>query len=86
MENQKNSKKLQNLTENYIFNSKYTATRTIIFSAGHYIIDITLGYYITGARIELLAISSLLSPICNAIWYYILDKFFFSNLIKAKKD
>lgn len=83
MANAKIIKKLHNLTGSYVFNSKYTAIRTFIFSVGHYIIDISLGYFITGAKIELLAISSLLSPICNAIWYYILDKFFFSKLIKS---
>jgi len=64
--------------------NKFTIIRTCIFTIGHYCIDITTAYFVTGAKIELLAISSLISPIINAGWYYAIDKYFFSKFCLFK--
>jgi len=56
-----------------------------VFTGGHFIIDITTNYVITGAPLELIAISAMLSPLLNAIWYFILDKYVFSKIYTKYK-
>lgn len=62
---------------------QYPLFRTIVFTIGHFFIDITTGYIITGAPIHLIAVSAFLSPVINAVWYYVLDRFFFSRILKS---
>jgi uncharacterized membrane protein len=61
---------------------KYSILRTIIFTTGHFCIDISTNYIITGAPLALVAISAGISPILNACWYYILDRLFFAKVLK----
>ena len=58
--------------------TKSTILRTLIFTGGHYIIDTSVTHFVTGAPWHLALTSSILGPILNAIWYFVLDKFFFS--------
>ncbi len=58
--------------------------RSFIFTVGHFFIDLTTSYYITGAKIELIALSSVVSPLLNGVWYYILDRFLFKKIIFFK--
>lgn len=58
--------------------TKSTILRTLIFTSGHYLIDTSVTHFVTGAPWHLALTSSILGPILNAIWYFILDKFFFS--------
>ena len=73
--------------ENVVASHKYSVLRTCIFTAGHYTIDVSCTVLITGAPLHLAMTSSIVGPIINAIWYYILDRVFFSYLIpKWKKE
>lgn len=58
--------------------------RSVVFTLGHFLIDLTVSYVITGAKIELIAISSILSPMINGFWYYFLDRFIFFRDQKRK--
>ena len=55
--------------------------RTLIFTLGHYCIDTSVTHFVTGAPWHLALTSSILGPILNAIWYFILDRLFFSYLL-----
>ena len=68
------------------FNHKETLFRTAIFTIGHYWIDVLTNHFITGAPLRLALVSSVVGPILNAIWYYILDRVFFSYIIKKIKQ
>jgi uncharacterized membrane protein len=63
-----------------------TILRTVIFTSGHYIIDTSVTHFITGAPWHLAFTSSIIGPILNAVWYFILDRFFFSYLVKKIKS
>ncbi len=66
-------------------NHKDTILRTIIFTLGHYWIDVLSNHFITGAPIKLAMVSSVAGPILNSIWYYVLDRLFFSYFAKKNK-
>lgn len=65
--------------------SKGSIARTVIFSLGHFCIDITTNYLITGAPIQLIAISAMLSPLLNSVWYFLLDKYLLKTIVKGLK-
>ena len=58
-----------------------TILRTIIFTFGHYWIDTSVTHFVTGAPWHLALTSSILGPILNAVWYFTLDRLFFSYLL-----
>ena len=63
--------------------------RTIIFTLGHYCIDVLSQYFVAGTPIHLAMTACIVGPILNAFWYFILDRVFFSYLsrkIKNKKE
>lgn len=62
-----------------------TLLRTVIFTFGHYFIDTSVTHFVTGAPWHLAFTSSIIGPVLNAVWYFILDRFFFSFLIKKIK-
>lgn len=55
--------------------------RTVIFTFGHYWIDTSVTHFVTGAPWHLALTSSILGPILNAVWYFVLDRLFFSYLL-----
>ena len=52
--------------------------RTVVFTCGHYLIDTCCTHFIGGAEWHRAFASSIVGPILNAIWYFILDRVFFS--------
>ena len=60
--------------------------RTLIFTCGHYFIDASCTHFITGAEWHKAFAVGIVSPMLNAVWYYLLDRFFFGYLfLKCKK-
>ena len=49
---------------------------TIIYTIGHFFIAIACVYFITGASLELATADALIEPSINAIWFYLLHKFY----------
>ena len=55
--------------------------RTLIFTAGHYFIDTCCTHFIAGAEWRLAMASGMVSPLINAVWYFILDRVFFGYFV-----
>jgi uncharacterized membrane protein len=51
-----------------------TTLRTLIFTVGHFFIDFFVIATITGASIEQATMASLLAPVLNGFWYWVLDR------------
>ena len=66
--------------------NKFVYIRTAIFTTGHYIIDLSVTYFVTGAPLSLVTLSSIISPMINAVWYFVLDKILFSKAVKIVKN
>ena len=59
--------------------------RTIIFTLGHYWIDVLSQHFVADTPIHLAMTACIVGPIINAFWYFLLDRVFFSYLPKKLK-
>lgn len=55
-------------------NLSASALRTLIFTAGHFFIDFFTIMMITGSTVEAAAQASIVAPILNGVWYFLLDR------------
>jgi len=60
--------------------NKGTILRTIIYTAGHFIIAAACVMYFTGASFEAAITDAVIEPLINGVWYLILDKFWASKV------
>lgn len=51
-----------------------TTLRTLIFTAGHFVIDTVVIAWVTGAPIEVAGLAGLLAPLANGVWFWTLDR------------
>lgn len=51
-----------------------TTLRTAVFTVGHFFIDFFVISTVTGAGIGQATLASLLAPLLNGFWYWILDR------------
>lgn len=54
--------------------NKSTTLRTAIFTVGHFFIDFFVISIVTGAGIGQATLASLLAPLLNGFWYWLLDR------------
>lgn len=48
--------------------------RAAIFTCGHFVIDVFVISWITGAPIELAGLAALVGPIINGVWFWTFDR------------
>ena len=58
--------------------------RALIYTIGHICIAMICNIIITGASINLAVLDALIEPIINGLWYFTLDRIWFSRNIKNK--
>lgn len=51
-----------------------TTLRTLIFTTGHFFIDIVVISTVTGAPIGLAGLASIIGPIINGMWFWTIDR------------
>ena len=56
--------------------------RTIIYTIGHFIIAITVLMSIANVSFMIALTDAIVEPLANAIWYFVLDKFWTSKVMK----
>lgn len=56
-----------------IFNRSSSFYRSIIYTVGHICIATVCNVFITGAVVKLAITDALIEPLCNWVWYYVLD-------------
>ena len=69
--------------ENIIQNNKGSILRTIVYTLGHFIIAITVLMLVANVSFYLALTDAILEPLANAIWYFILDKWWASKSLKS---
>ena len=47
--------------------------RSVVYTLGHIAIATICNVFITGAVVELAITDALVEPLCNWVWYYVLD-------------
>ena len=64
-------------------NNKGSIARTIIYTIGHFLIAIIVLKSVANVSLEEAMTDAIVEPLANAIWYFVLDKFWASK-IKSK--
>jgi len=59
-----------------------SVSRAIVYTIGHIIIAMSCNIVITGALPELAVIDAIVEPCINGVWYYMLDKYWTSQMKK----
>ena len=63
-------------------NNKGSILRTIIYTIGHFAIAITDIMLVADVSFMIALTDAIVEPLANAIWYFILDKFWASKITK----
>ncbi len=65
--------------ENIYKNNKGSILRTIIYTIGHFAIAITVLMLVAEVTFLVALTDAIVEPLANAIWYFILDKWWTSK-------
>ena len=64
-------------------NNKGSLLRTLVYTIGHFIIAITVLMLVADVSFAVALTDAIVEPLANAVWYFLLDKFWASK-VKAK--
>ena len=68
--------------ENIFHNNKGSILRTIVYTIGHFIIAITVLMIVADVTFFIALTDAIVEPLANAMWYFILDKWWASKSMK----
>ena len=63
-------------------NNKGSILRTVIYTIGHFIIAITVLMIVADVTFFIALTDAIVEPLANAMWYFILDKWWASKSMK----
>ena len=63
-------------------NNRGSLLRTLVYTIGHFIIAITVLMLISNVSFMIALTDAIVEPLANAIWYFVLDKFWSSKISK----
>ena len=61
-------------------NNRGSILRTIIYTVGHFLIAITVLMLIADVSFMIALTDAIVEPLANAVWYFLLDKFWASKI------
>ena len=71
----------------YIYNNnKGSILRTIVYTIGHFAIAITVLMLIADVSFMVALTDAIVEPLANAVWYFLLDKFWASKVANKIKN
>ena len=76
------SKGVFKTAKNIFQNNKGSILRTIVYTIGHFIIAITVLMIIADISFFIALTDAIVEPLANAMWYFILDKWWASKSVK----
>ena len=62
--------------------NKGTLLRTAIYTIGHFLIAITVLLTVSNVSLMIALTDAIVEPLANAVWYFMLDKFWASKVAK----
>tara|TARA_B100000700_G_C14839059_1_gene758314 strand:- start:320 stop:568 length:249 start_codon:yes stop_codon:yes gene_type:complete len=62
--------------------NKGSLLRTIIYTIGHFAIAITVLMLVADVSFMIALTDAIVEPLANAVWYFVLDKFWASKISK----
>ena len=63
-------------------NNRGSLLRTLVYTIGHFIIAITVLMLISNVSFIIALTDAIVEPLANAVWYFVLDKFWSSKISK----
>ena len=66
--------------KNIYNNNKGSILRTIVYTIGHFAIAITVLMLIADVSFMIALTDAIVEPLANAVWYFLLDKFWASKV------
>ena len=70
-------------TKNIYESNKGSILRTIIYTIGHFAIAIIVLMSIADVSFSVALTDAIVEPLANAVWYFLLDKFWASKVSKS---
>ena len=67
-------------------NNKGSILRTIVYTVGHFLIAIVVLKSVADVSLQEAMTDAIVEPLANAIWYFLLEKFWASKIMKNKKN
>ena len=65
--------------ESIFRNNKGSILRTVVYTVGHFVIAITVLMLVADVTFLVALTDAIVEPLANAIWYFILDKWWASK-------
>ena len=69
-----------NASKNIYQNNRGSILRTIVYTIGHFAIAITVLMLIADVSFMVALTDAIVEPLANAVWYFLLDKFWASRM------
>ena len=77
---------IYNAAKNVYSNNKGSILRTIVYTIGHFAIAITVLMLIADVAFMIALTDAIVEPLANAIWYFLLDKFWASKVANKNSN
>ena len=65
-------------------NNRGSILRTIVYTIGHFAIAITVLMLVADVSFYIALTDAIVEPLANSVWYFLLDKFWASKVMKKK--
>ncbi len=75
---------LVSATKNIYNNNKGSILRTLVYTIGHFAIAIIVLMSIADVSFYIALTDAIVEPLANAVWYFMLDKFWASKISNKK--
>ena len=75
-----------NAAKNIYTNNRGSILRTIVYTIGHFAIAITVLMLIADVSFMVALTDAIVEPLANAVWYFLLDKFWASKVSPNLKN
>ena len=69
-----------NATKSVYSNNRGSILRTIVYTIGHFFIAITVLMLLADVSFMIALTDAIVEPLANAVWYFLLDKFWASRI------
>jgi len=65
--------------------NKGSIIRTVVYTIGHFGIAITVLMLVADVSFYIALTDAIVEPLANSVWYFLLDKFWASKVMKKRK-
>ena len=67
-------------------NNRGSILRTIVYTIGHFAIAIIVLKTVADVSFMVALTDAIVEPLANSVWYFVLDKFWITKVIKKRKN